>query len=316
MKKLPMPRHERWRAEYRASRYARHLNRPELNKRIRDIFLNMLRVTPEAKIGVFPVDDMNGVWWEKWTHVLEEMVLRYGPYPAGFEKDVLHSEPFPDFASDLSRRAAHRMASLGLRPGSVLIKLGKQEYMEQLHQRGRLRLTPASFYSRPDLNLAVRDDELTLPMTFSLTREQMLKLVSNPQDVPEDAPEQRLNIEFGSRADFWLYCLTRSIEPRLFVDFNAESCVIIRNPAEFAHRLRQAAKTPTANADARDARANYVDPLLPKSPKIFVPFSKPFGYSYQDEYRFCWMPKHPVPKLEAIDIEIGPLTDISELILL
>jgi hypothetical protein len=316
MKHQPLPLHERWRSAYRASRYASHLGRPELNKRIRDIVLNMLRVTPDAKIGVFPVEDQTGVWWEKWTHVLEEMTLRYGPFPAGFDRDVLHTEPFPNFASELAAKAARKMTALGLRPGSVLIRLGKREHMEQLIERGGLRLQPASFYSRPELNGAIRDDEMSLPMSLTLTREQLLELVSNPQDVPADAPEQRIDIEFATGADFWLYCLSRSIEPRLFVDFNAEACVVIRNPTAFADRLRRGARQATGGAVARDGRANYVDPLLPKSPKIFIPFSKPFGYTYQDEYRFCWTPKTAVPKVEPLHIEIGSIADIAELVVL
>lgn len=314
MKHQPLPRHEVWRKAYRANPYARHLTQPELNKRIRDIILNMLRVTPEAKIGVFPIEKQSGIWWEKFTHALEEMERRHGPYPSGFDRDVLHSEPFPDFASELATKAAKRMSGLGLRQGSVLIKLGQRNWMEQLIEHGRLRLQPASFYSRPELNQAVRDDEMTLPMSFSLTREQLLALVANPMDVPEGAPQHRVDFEFATGADFWLYCLTRSIEPRLFVDFNAEACVVIRDTSRFASRLRSGAKAATGKAEARDARANYVDPLLPRSPKVFIPFSKPFGYTYQDEYRFCWMPKPPVPKLEPVDIEIGALGDIAELV--
>lgn len=122
--------HERWRREYRRSRYAQHLTRPELNKRIHDIVLNMLRVTPEAKIGVFPVNGTSAVFWEKWTHVLEEMALRYGPYPSGFDRNIPHSEPFPDFASELAGKAARRMSELQLQPGTVFIKLGQRKYMD------------------------------------------------------------------------------------------------------------------------------------------------------------------------------------------
>jgi hypothetical protein len=308
--------HERWRREYRRSRYAQHLTRPELNKRIRDIFLNMLRVTPDAKIGVFPVNGASAVFWEKWTHVLEEMALRYGPYPSGFDRDILHSEPFPDFASELAGKAARRMSELQLQPGAVFIKLGQQKYMERLISEGALRLQAASYYSRPELNQAVRDDEMTIPLSFVLDREQLKTLVANPQDIPEDAPGQRLDMEFRSTADFWLYCVTRSIEPRHFVDFQAEACVVIKKPAEFAKRLRQGARAATGNTQMTGAKAVYVDPLLPASPKIYVPFSKPFGYSYQDEYRFCWVPNPPIGKLDHADIAIGPLTDIAELIVL
>ena len=147
MKKHGVSRHEYWRRQYRANRYARHLERPELNKRLRDIVVNMLTVTPEAKIGVLKIDNVGVEWMEKWTHALEEMVLRYGPYPNGFDRDILHSEPFPDFASELAGKAARKMSTLGLRRGEVFIKFGKNIYMEQLYRHGQLRLQPGSFFS-------------------------------------------------------------------------------------------------------------------------------------------------------------------------
>ncbi|HEY6251317.1 MAG TPA: hypothetical protein VI685_15275, partial [Candidatus Angelobacter sp.] len=75
----PMPRHVFQRRQYDARRYARHLSQAELNRRIRDILLNLLLLTPEAKIGLLEVNDENATWLEKWTHVLEEMQLRHGP---------------------------------------------------------------------------------------------------------------------------------------------------------------------------------------------------------------------------------------------
>lgn len=311
-----IPRHELWRKQYRANRYARHLSRQELNKRIRDIFLNMLLVTPEAKIGVLMPDKTGAEWMEKWTHVLEEMVCRYGPYPAGFDRDILHSEPFPDFASELATKGANRISALGLRPGQVFMKYGRRDFMESLVERGALRLQPGSFFSKPNLNQAVRDDEMSVPVSFMLTREQIVRLVKNPEDVPAEILEQRLDFTFRSTADFWLYCLTVSIEPRLFVDFEAEACVVIRDRAEFGRRLLKAATPYTGKTDVRQAKANYVDPLLPRSPKIFTPLAKPFSYSYQLEYRFCWLPSPPREKVEHIELVMGPLHDIAELIVL
>ena len=91
-----LPRHIAHRRQYDSRRYARLLSQSELNQRIRDVFLNLLRVTPEAKIGIGPVTAESSIWMEKWTHVLEEMQLRHGPYPAGFTRKILHREPFPD----------------------------------------------------------------------------------------------------------------------------------------------------------------------------------------------------------------------------
>src|ERR1700732_113279 len=94
-----LPRHEIWRREYRIRRYAHHLSQSELNRRIRDVFLNLLNLAPDAKVGPGPITEESVIWMVKWTHMLEEMQLRHGPYPAGFTRDILHSEPFPDFAS-------------------------------------------------------------------------------------------------------------------------------------------------------------------------------------------------------------------------
>lgn len=276
----------------------------------------MLTVTPDAKIGLLQMNRVGAELMEKWTHALEEMVQRYGPYPAGFDRDILHSQPFPDFASELARKAADRLSKLGLRKGDVFIKLGKRKYMESLFSAGQLRLQPGSFFSNPDHNQAVRDDEMSLPLSFMLTREQIMRLVKNPEDVPNDVTERRLDIQFESSADFWLYCVTQSIDPRLFVDFNADACVVIRDRRKFSKRLIDGAKESLGTAEARQGRANYVDPLLPSSPKIFVPFSKPFGYAYQDEFRFCWLSNPPVKQLKHVDLELGPLEDIAELIIL
>ncbi|TGS19043.1 hypothetical protein EN852_001585 [Mesorhizobium sp. M2E.F.Ca.ET.209.01.1.1] len=188
--------------------------------------------------------------------------------------------------------------------------------MEDLFNLGKLRLQPASFFSRPELNQAVRDDELSLPLSFSLTKQQLKALVANPQDVPESVSEHRLDIEFSSSADFWMYCVTQSVEPRLVVDFEAEACVLVRHRDEFRKRLIESARDATSNATMREGAAIYVDPLLPKTPKIFVPLSKPFGYSYQDEYRFCWLPEPANPRLGPLDICIGSIDDIAELIVL
>lgn len=312
-----VPRHVFWRRQYDQRRYARHLSQTELNKRIRDIFLNMLRVNPDAKIGLPPISDESAMWIEKCTHVLEEMQLRHGPYPAGFTREVLHSEPFPDFASDLAEKAAKTLSSYGLHQNEVFIKYGKRKHMEPLYETGSLRIQPASFFSEGGLNGAVKDNELMLPMSFALSRDDVLKLVVNPQDVPLNAPEQRVDVHFRSPTDYWLYCVTQSVEPRLFVDFNADACVIIRDRGLFRQMLHQAAlkALPTATS-MREGPAIYVDPLLPHTTEIFVPLAKHFGYSYQEEYRFCWAPPQAVKKLEHIDIEIGSLRQIAEIVVL
>jgi len=310
-----LPRHVVQRRQYDLRRYARHLSDAELNQRSHDIFLNLLRVNHDAKIGVKPITPANEIWLEKWTHVLEEMQLRYGPYPAGFTRDILNPETIPDFASDLARKAAFALSSTGLKQGDVFIKFGKREYMERLHLEGSLRIQAASYFSKTEHNGAVRDDELALNLCIFLSRNQIVNLVRNPEEVPPNVPDHRLEVGIRALGDYWLYCLTNSVEPRLFVDFNADSCVIIRDRNRFARMLREATRSriPTA---MRDCSAAYVDPLLPTTANIDVPFAKHFRYAYQDEYRFCWLPSPPVDQLRPLDVQLGSLRDFSNLIVL
>jgi hypothetical protein len=311
-----LPRHIAWRRMYDKRRYARHLSQPELNRRIRDIFLNLLRVNPQAKIDMGPITDEWAVWMEKCTHVLEEMQLRHGPYPAGFTREILHSEPFPNFASDLAERAAKRLSALGLKRGDVFIKFGKKIHMERLHDVGALRIQPASYFAQRGHNGAMRDDELTRNVSLVLSRDEVVKVVKNPQDVPPDAPDQRIDVQFRFPIDYWLYCVTSSVEPRLFVDFNANSCVIIRDRSRFSRMLAATSQRHLHDVTMHDGPSEYLDPLLPKTSKVFVPFVKYFGYTYQDEHRFCWLPNVATPGVSLIDIEIGSLKDFSDLIIL
>jgi hypothetical protein len=311
-----LPRHIQARRQYDRHRYARHLSQQELDRRIRDVFLNNLTLTSEAKIGLQPINDQGLIWMEKWIHVLEEMQLRYGPYPNGFTRNILHSEPFPALASALAQKAAEAFKKRTLEPGTVLIKYGKRAYMEALLCGGNLRVQPASYFTREDLNGAIRDDERRLSLSFALTREDLQKIVLNPQDVPEVTPDQRVDFVLQSPADYWIYCVTESVAPRLFVDFEADACVIVRDRRKFANRLRSVASVAFGNAKHQSGSVEYIDPLLPKIAKIFLPFAKHFGYSYQAEYRFCWFPVNPELQLQHVDLVLGSLEDIADLIVL
>jgi hypothetical protein len=144
----------------------------------------------------------------------------------------------------------------------------------------------------------------------------MVKLVTNPQDVPTDAQEQRVDVGLQLPTDYWLYCVTNSVEPRLFVDFEADSCVIIRERAKFSRMLAEASRHQLSGAVMREGPAMYVDPLRPTTANLFIPLVKHFGYSYQDEHRFYWLPATPIPKLSHADVQIGNLKEFSDLVVL
>jgi len=310
-----------WRLQYQRDRYARHLSHAELVQRFHDVVLNLVTVTTHGigfrsgDLSPEEISNESTVWMEKVTHVLEELKLRYGPYPAGLQGTAPPVSKIPAFASELARKAARRLEALGADPKDVFVKFGKRKYMEMLHSYGGLRIQPATYFAATVHNEAVKDDELTIEASLDLSREELIALVSNPQEVPA-LPHQRIDVKLQLESDYWLYCLSSSLVPRLFIDYDADACVVIRDRARFSNMLQNASLQKLSGARMSYSAVEYIDPLLPQSLTVPVAFSKHFQYSYQNEHRFCWFPPHPIARAMHCDVEIGSLTDFSDLIIL
>jgi hypothetical protein len=106
------------------------------------------------------------------------------------------------------------------------------------------------------------------------------------------------------------------VGPRLFVDFNADACVVIRDRLKFTQMLSQACSRHLPDATMHEGPALYVDPLFPPKGPVFVPAAKHFKYAYQDEHRFCWLPTAAIGKAKYLDVQIGSLKEFSDLIAL
>lgn len=322
MSEKVIARSDVWRAQYSNDRYARHLSHPELILRLRDIVLNLLTVAPggigfmASDINPDEISNESTAWLEKGTHVLEEFALRYGRHPAGFDANTLPKESLPDFASELAKKAARRLAAMGIKPGDVFIKYGKRNYMEMLHESGALRIQPAIYFSETTHNQAIKDDELTLPLSVTASREELASVLPNCDKISPDIANPRVDVTLSLPSDYWLYCVSSSLTPRLFVDYNADACVIIRDRDRFTRMIGEAS---LAKLRVRyrpgPGRIEYVDPLLPQSIPS-VAFSKHFRYSYQHEFRFCWLPPQNLVRVRHCDVAIGGLKEFSDLVVL
>lgn len=144
-----MRRDELWRHQYRSKRYLDHLNTHELQQRCKDVFQNLLVLTEEAKIGLPPVDADSMQWMETFTHILEEMFLRYGPYPAGFENGFMKNFDHPSPLHELAPKAGSIVARSEFKIGDGLIKYGKHCYLKKTIDKGIIRIAPAATYNDP-----------------------------------------------------------------------------------------------------------------------------------------------------------------------
>jgi hypothetical protein len=257
-----------------------HLTGPELEQRFRDIFVNHLVLTTDAKLGLVEISKGGAYWIELWTHVLEEYGLRCQPLPVPDMREGSASKiGVPDPRLPLATKAAAAVKERNLQPGSYLVKYSKSCFLEPMLEYGRIRIAPASSYKDSSLNLAIRDNELEFSVNPN-PREITLHIFSG-KGGKYKGPVKPLTYSMTakSKTDYYVYCLSTRLTPRLFLDFEADACIVIINPEEF-------------------------DPFTWKH----------FRYSYQGEFRLVWLPETPQTNIECVHLKIDSLKDLCFLI--
>lgn len=308
-----MKRHEYWRHQYRKNRYLRHLSDEELHQRGRDVFNINLTLTLEKQIGLLSIQDFGSEAMERWTHYLEECSLRGFRYEDGM-KQMRVKDAVPDLLGDLGERASAALRAEGGLKTAQLLKFGKAKYLTPLIEEGKLRIQPASSFSDPLHNAAVGDNETTRSFKMAISGEKILDLMTE-HGLPRDmANRDDLEIHVQYFTDYWMTCFGRALQPRMAVDFDADSMVAVLNKDEFYRRLRRAFREKVDYSSMKHGPVQYFDPYLPNCNFKAIPLIKPLKYYYQHEYRYFWLPSEPVDRLDFVDIEMGPLGDICRLI--
>ena len=309
-----MQRHQFWRLTYRRNRYLEHAPHIDLANRARDVIGNVTELEYNGKIGLVQIND--GVYWmELFTHVLEELVLLKVGFPSGFMKDS--AVPKPTFPSD--PRSKKLLEQLGSRLSGHLYvaKLGKSKYLESDFKLGRWRISPASSYAASDssLNLAQRDAELEL--SVYLPKQAKLRVWDGKTGLFKGEMEPRGNIKLTSRSvsDYYVSCMTKQLDLRLFDDFDADCGIIVHKPTEFAERMFSAAKRALPSWVGGFGDVKYIDPYRPPKDEIEIFCCKDFRFWYQKEVRFAWLPlKPPQGKLDHLYLELGDISDVCQFV--
>jgi hypothetical protein len=277
------------------------------------VLTNVTELTPEGKIGVIPAEGDGLEWWRKWTHVAEEFQLRFGPYPAGWSKDVLAGfhHPKVDYPP-----VTPEYLALASQEG-LLLKLGKRAHMEAMLEAGQIRIAPASEYGDSSLNPAVHDDELSFESIYPPGTVVMVGPAG--ESGPPSIPVGGMKI-FRSRStmptNYFVYCMSTVASPRLFGDFGYDACVVITNVDGFIERVELAVKELLPDFSTGKGRVRYLDPHFDHDRDLSIPGIKHFRFAYQQEYRMAWIPPTARKDLQPFFVNIGSLTDIATLITL
>lgn len=297
-----MKRHEMWREEYGSRPYLQHLSDAELNRRHDDVAANYVELKSDGRIGVVPPDEGGSYWGRLYTHVLEEMGNRGMRPNHGRVKDSHLPE------------GADRVAAAGLREVEVpdetyLVKYGQARYLRPLLDNGELRIAPATDFADPSLNPAKHDEELQVN-AVALPDELEITL----PDGSALQPVGNVNITWSASTNYYVWCLSSVLDPRLFRQFGYDACLLIPDPQAFLDRVTGglSGELPTYSVFA--APVIYIDPMNPPESEPNVYFSKSFRYAYQKEVRVVAVPPEDREDLNPVHLELGRLQEGAELI--
>lgn len=197
---------------------------------------------------------------------------------------------------------------------NVIVKFGKLRHLKPMLEHGNLRLSPAEFYQNASLAEAMRDQETERwfhdpKFDLILAGKSHFKINGRNAEI-EDGFFKFL----VSCPNYVLWSACKDIDRRLPDDFSADAALIIRKPLAFSSRLKhKAAKIwPTKPTWSGDVK--YYDPCsfadMQRRPETI----KHFSYLYQREWRFCAFPDEEMMPTEPLEISIGSLEDIADLV--
>jgi len=275
--------------------------------------LNQMVLTEENKIGLPPIRGEGEYWMIMWTHLLEEFLIRYGPYPAGFDSGFIKDLKIPDPSSPLASKACAEVKRLQIVPRKYVFKYGKFRWLEQTYNEGMIRISPAAFYNDPSLNPAIHDEELELfiqphPSEFKLEVIDSKTGKSKGFISPIDN-----KITKKSDTNYYVYCMSSVWTPRLFLDFDADACLVIKEPNIFFEKVITAFEKQNPRWAGMPMKVTYLDPLNSTLAQIDIFSCKHFRFSYQKEIRLIWLPPETVKELDHQYLELGNLRDWCDL---
>lgn len=207
---------------------------------------------------------------------------------------------------------ANHPASLG----NVIVKFGKRGHLVNMLEKGEVRLSPASHYAKGSLLKAMRDleaeREFHIPAFTEVLKGRATvdykgaigKVADGFIKVIIECPNYIL----------WSACV--DVDRRLPDDFDADAALIVRQPEQFTQRFLRAARTVWGDIGSWHGPVKYYDPCSRTHMKVRPETIKHFLFAYQREWRLClFPPANMIPK-EPVNLDIGSLRDIAELVML
>ena len=288
---------EFWEFHYDICRYLKNVDADKLDERYRDLHRNFrILARPEGR-HIIPVHSFLSSWyWYRKEHQTRyEYFLRNRPLPL----------PLPSPREDFS--ALVRSKS----PNScdILFRYGNSQFMKPFVERGKIRLGPASIYKDGPVLDPRTDDELHKKRLLPGQHSRITTLEGKDIPIIGDVHET-----VSAGLNYYVLCMSTDFEPQIFEEFSYDSCVIIKDPEQFAARLEASSRSVLPHWDFYHNSVEYFDPYDPYESQYFsAVMCKDFRFAYQMEYRTIWVPQANGSVKDYIFLCLGSLEDICDL---
>ncbi|MGZ8929055.1 MAG: hypothetical protein ACXW03_11425 [Methylobacter sp.] len=186
------------------------LSSEELEERTKDIFTNIILLSGKGQISLHNMKGVGEYWMILFTHILEEFQYRYGPYPMGFTNGFIKTADIVKPTYPVPPKSKTAIDRIGGVKANQLYKFGKADHLNEMFERGKVRISPASFYCDPSLNNAIRDDELS----FAIKSRTDRHVFKNKENVKIPAVG---NVEYKLEAqtNYFVHCFSSRVRSQL-----------------------------------------------------------------------------------------------------
>ena len=290
---------EFWEFQYELYRYLKNPGDDMLEQRYRYIHRNFcILVRPERHIIPINSGLSSWYWYRKEHQTRYEFFLRKLPLP------LPHPFPRGKFTAPIRSRGPNSC--------DILFRFGESQFMKPFVEKGEIRISHASSYKDGPVSDPRTDDELKIHRYLPGHHTKVATKEGKKIPIIGDLHET-----YSIPMDYYTLCMSTDFEPYIFEEFDYDSCVIIKNPDQFAIRLEASTKSLLPNWYFHHNPVEYFDPYEPYKNQCLDPvMCKDFSFAYQMEYRAIWHPPDNKSAKDYINVRIGSLEDICEIYIL
>ena len=308
-----LARHDWWRYAYYKSPYLILESNEAIVERFTDIFTNSLDISSDGKITPTPMMENDHRLARLFTEIIEETNWR----------GVLHKDSMSNAKEQLNAYFENG-TPIGVKlldgvsddSENILFKFSKSQYVQDMYNEGRFRISPASYYSKGSHLRAVRDLETIRSYKLKGINEVIngsgtFNFQGNDIEIQNGVVP--IQFEVGN---YFLFSTCQRVSRRMPTDFDSDAVLIIHDKESFLEKMKLELEISWPDWEFLEREVYYYDPYNDLPTDRDQEFYKHFSYAYQREHRCIVRPRQnakAASRLEPFFVELGPLSGIAEM---